>query len=271
MNPGVWAAALAATIGASAVTARAQSADGLDPPVALPDPPDVELAVGPDLRLDAARLDEVFRVRAEREESGRILGGALQTVAGGANLGIGLWLMLDEGLFGGIEMRAILGSVGVGLGLTSMITGIYQMLVPGFAHERYRRWRSALAGGLTARELGRFEGELRAEAEVARFLRTVEAVSGFANAAAGLGVILATALAPLDTLGQIQGYSMGGGLALLGLIGAFGALLGESQAETDWRLYRAGEMPAPDRGGLDLHVTPTAGADAVGVSVGGSF
>lgn len=264
---------LAAILGARSTCLAQRAAAELDPPVAVPSPPDVSLSVPEDLRLAATRLGDTFTLQMEQEEGGRIGTGLLEALLGATNAGLGAWFLFDDGLFGSVEARATFGALSLVIGLSTMITGVYRMITPGYAYQRHARWRAAIAGGLTERELGRFEGELRAEAEVARFLRTLETVNGFANVVAGLGMVLATALAPLDTMEQIQGYTLGSGLAVVGLIGALAALFSESQAETAWRLYRAGEGPesASRRETVDLRITPSVGADHLGVQIGGTF
>lgn len=255
--------------------AHAQAASALgDPRGELVPPPPIDplaLPLPPDLRLDAERLGTWLRVQDERAESARVEGGLWGVGLGAAQAGLGLWLMLDEATFGPIAMRGVLGGASLGLGLSVLAMGIYELTTTSFAHGRRQRWRRALARGLDARELGRFEGELRAEAELARFLRLVSVASGFVNAGAGLVTILATALAPLDGLGQLGGYTIGGTLALLGLIGALGSLLGESQAETEWRLYSSGHDPEEAASGVDLSIVPTVSPEGGGLELRGTF
>ena len=239
-------------------------------PAPAPDAYELTVPAPTDLPLAQARLGAIFETRADGEEGERLGGGLLQLGLGAADVGLGLWLMLDEGFFGGVDMRVLLGSLSLGIGLTAMVMGVYDLATPGVMQDRNARWRRALAGGLTERELGRFEGELRAEAESARIWRSVSVVSGFANVAAGLGVSLATGLSGLSDLDAMQGYLVGGGLALGGLIAAFSALFSESQQETDWRLYRAGEGPTEDDD-VDLSVAPIVDRTTLGLQLQGTF
>jgi hypothetical protein len=242
-------------------TARAVAPDGYE--LTVPEPSD--------MLADQARLGMLFDTRADGEEGGRVGSGLLQLGLGATDVGLGLWLMLDEDFFGGVDMRVLLGSLSLGLGLTAMVMGVYELVTPGVMQHRNTRWHRALAGGLTERELGRFEGELRAEAESARIWRSVSVVSGFANVAAGLGVLLATGLSGLSDLDAMQGYLVGGGLALGGLIAAFSALFSESQPETDWRLYQAGDGPTEGGDDVDLSVAPIMDGTTLGAQLQGTF
>lgn len=224
-----------------------------------------------DMLTDQARLGMLLETRADGEEDGRIGGGLLQLGLGAMDVGLGLWLMLDDGFFAAMDMRVLLGSLSLGLGLTAMVMGVYGLVTPGVMQNRNTRWHQALAGGLSERELGRFEGELRAEAESARIWRSVEVASGFANVAAGLGVLLATGLSGLPDLDAMQGYVVGGGLALGGIIAALSALFSESQEETDWRLYRAGEGPTAGGDDVDLSVAPIIDGTTFGAQLQGTF
>lgn len=275
---GAVAAALAWALAGSAA---AQSASALDAPTGgSPEGPPEEavdealtLPTPPHLQLDAARLGAFFEDEASSERDGVVLESVLGITLGAANLGLGLWLMLDGDTFAGLDgLRAAGGALGIPLGILSLVSGIYALTAIGVAQDRQARWRAALAGGLDERELGRFEGELRAEAEAGRILRGFEAATSFALAGGGLGLILATAVASLDEMGQAYGYGFGGLFALVGLIGGLGALLGESHAETIWNRYRAGEGPeGASSSGVDLNVAPVVTDGDFGVSLSGTF
>lgn len=234
-------------------TAHAQDSAQLGDP-AIPPPPS-EIPAPPHLALDITNLDGWLDVQSERAEGSRVEGSVWQLVLGALSAGLGLWLMLDTDTFGSVPSASGLGAVGMGLGLWSMGSGIFGLASSSFERDRRQRWRRALAGGLDERELGRFEGELRAEAELGRFLRGVEVTSGFVQAGAGLAMIFATALASFDVGGQAIGYPMGGTFVLTGLISALTALFVESTAEREWRRYREGHGP-DDNPAPALSLTP---------------
>ncbi|MCB9597874.1 MAG: hypothetical protein H6719_34470 [Sandaracinaceae bacterium] len=271
-----------------ASVATAQSADALDAPVELeevedlevPDAPSaseaatvgLELPVPPHLRLDVARLGAFFEDEANQERDGTVVSSVFEITLGAGNLGLGLWLMFDDVTFGGFDMlRATGGALGIPLGLMSIVSGIYALTTMGVAQDRNARWRAALAGGLDERSLGRFEGELRAEAETARVLRGFEAVTNLAIAGGGLGLVLATAAASLDESGQIYGYGFGGLYVLVGLIGGLSALFTESRAESNWQRYQDGGAPEGPSTDVTFNVTPTVSDTGLGVSIQGTF
>jgi hypothetical protein len=229
-----------------ASAAHAQSAELGDP--TIPPPPAADLPAPPHLQLDITNLDGWLDVQSERAEGSRVEGSVWQLVLGVLSAGLGLWLMLDQNTFGPGSSIGGLGAVALGVGVWSMGTGIYGLASSSFERDRRMRWRRALADGLDERELGRFEGELRAEAELGGFLRGVEVASGFIQAGAGLAMILATAFASSDLGGQAIGHTMGSTFMLTGLISAFTALFVESTAEREWRRYREGHGPDEDPG-----------------------
>lgn len=271
---GAVAAALAWAL---AGPASAQSAEALDAPAEEAGRPEeaaeaLHLPTPPHLSLDATRLGAFFEDEANNERDGMLVSSVFEITLGAANLGLGLWLMLDGDTFAGLDaLRAGGGALGIPFGILSLVSGIYALTTIGTAQDRLVRWRAALAGGLDDRELGRFEGELRAEAETGRILRGFEAASDFAMMGGGFGLMIATALASLDEIGQAYGYGFGGLFALVGLIGGLGAVLGESHAETIWNRYRAGEGPEGADEGVNLSVAPMVTDGGFGFSLSGSF
>lgn len=288
--------AAAATLAwALAGSASAQSAEGLDAPAeeeeappegAIPEAPgdettvettvettdEVHLPTPPHLSLDAARLGAFFEDEANGERDGTVVSSVFEITLGSANLGLGLWLMLDGDTFAGLDgLRAAGGALGIPFGIMALVSGIYALTAIGTAENRLARWHAALEGGLDERELGRFEGELRSQAEAGRILRGFEAATDFAMMGGGFGLMLATALANLDEMGQAYGYGFGGLFALVGLVGGLGAVLGESHAETIWNRYRDGEGPEGADEGVDLSVAPMVTEGGFGVSLSGSF
>lgn len=226
----------------------------------------------PHLRLDADRLGAFFQDQAESERDGMLITGVLTSVGGSLNLGVGLWLMLDDETFAGMDVLRIGGgAVAILTGLMSVVNGIYGLTSIGPAQDRLRRWRAALEGGLDERELGRFEGELRAEAETARVLRSFSAVAGFGMLAGGVVLALATALGGFDDLGQGYGYGLGGLFSVVGAITGIDALISESRAEANWRRYREGEGPESSIGGVELDVAPIVTEHGFGMSLRGRF
>lgn len=245
-------------------------ADVLGDPSVLVTP--LELPVPPHLLLDASHLDQWLRVHEERAEGARLESGLVGLGLGAVETGLGLWLMLDDATFGPLRERGLIGAATIGIGVSALAIALYELFTTSFASLRRQRWRLALEGGLDERELGRFEGELRAEAEVGRFLRMVGIATGIANAGAGIAALLTTALAPLSDDDRIGGYVIGGTLALAGLVGSLTSLLIDSDAEVDWRLYSSGHGPDDEAAAdIDVSVAPSVGSGSLGIELRGTF
>ena len=128
----------------------------------------------------------------------------------------------------------------------------------------------AYADGLSERVVGQFEGELRLDAERARFGRGMQTVTGFAKLIGGGAIMVATAAATTNQDQEHFGYALGGVIAGLGLLTAIKSLFCRSHAERAWEDYLAGEVPEATAA-VQVDVVPAVSPEAAGISVFGSF
>jgi hypothetical protein len=224
----------------------------------------------PETSVAAERLDAIFAKQASHAEFGRWMHGIGGIALGGAGMGVGAWLMLDDSVWDNRDLQLITGGLMLGMGTVALTSGIYSLVTPTFSAERYERFRLAYADGLSEREVGQFEGELRLDAERARFGRQMHIVTGFAKLVGGLGIVVATAAATTTQGQEHFGYIAGGTIAGLGLLTAIKSLFCRSAAERAWESYLNGDVPQA-RASVQVDVAPIMSPQAGGVSVVGSF
>ena len=209
-----------------------------------------------------ARMEAQLTDRARSERTSSIINGVVGLATGGALFGASLWLSVDEDAFGagfGTPNPAAITGFSVSPMLLAM--GIYSLIGIGSDGDRLLRWRAAMNGELSALELGRFEGELRAEANAAR-------VSRWATTALGVG-ILAGGAATMVLGGALDGFDDEFRAVIVGTGGAYlviGAVLTgtsflESSVEQMWNQYRSGEESPP----LGFTIQPVLGPGSVGI------
>ncbi|MFK7987992.1 MAG: hypothetical protein AB8I08_18375 [Sandaracinaceae bacterium] len=250
--------------------------EGLAEEAAPPTPRDAAwrtsaIPPAPDLERDHLRLGIVLEDQAREASAGETFAGVALIGVGALELGAGLWLAFDDGTFASLDsLRWTAVALSIPLGVLSLVSGIASFSQSSVQGDRLRRWRLASEGRLDARQLGRFEGELRSDAETARVLRGFEAAAGFGVAGGGAALMLVTALSNADEIGQAYGYGVGAASLAAGLLSGLLTLLVESDAEEAWRNYLAGE-PAGEPSGLDLSVSPAVSEDGFGVSLQGRF
>jgi hypothetical protein len=200
-------------------------------------------AVGPAERfVEASRIDRLEASIAELAAAdmlirrfgsigGFVLGGGL--IAGGV-----LVAVEDEGW--GTRGRAAVSGAAWAAGASLVAIALYRILTHSPGEERLARWSALRHGGkLDVFEFARFEGELAAEAQLARFNRSLSAVGSFGLLAAGGGLI---ALGASDELGDdgSDAYILGSVLAGVGAIQAVALFWQKTPAERAWKHYQEG-------------------------------
>lgn len=224
---------------------------------------------------DGKRLEAWLEHLARRGKGSRRFSGISGLITGPALVGLGFWVALDQDRFDG-SYQALGATALIGMGATNIGRSLFSLSQLGEAERRYVRFQRARAGGLTARELGRFEGELKGLAEQAKAARYASIVSGFAGALGGGAVLLATGLSDMPSDQERFGWIAGGIITGLGLLGGTFSWIFRSGPERVWQRYRDGQSPRGHRAhqARSFQLTPTvlSGAGAVagsGTSIGG--
>jgi len=219
-----------------------------------PDPSQQLLDLWLDYAADAARRE-------------RLNSGANQLVGSAILLGIGIWAYVHTNptneLVKGIGLSAV-GASGVFLSV-----GIFRLAKKSTAELRFESWRQARGPSLTLRELGRYEGELRAFSREAELALKLSRWSNFALMLTGGLILGLTPAADLTRDGRTIGYVVGGVSAGLGLLGFGLSFIGSAKADY-WKLYENGQAP-PTGGGRRWGATPSVGRNYVGARLFGSF
>ncbi|MFK7987121.1 MAG: hypothetical protein AB8I08_13940 [Sandaracinaceae bacterium] len=251
-------------VSSQSLVAHAQSASELDPPSGGASDGDTGRFVEADPAL-VLRMNGLLRERASGESGGNVVNGILGLASGATLLAGSIWMAADDEAFGGFGGASPAMITGFAISPVMFVWGVYSLLGLGANNDRLLRWTSARAGGLSAVELARFEGELRAEANAARVSRTATLVLGVGVAAGGaITAILGGALEDVDDELRWSTVGAGAGLAAIG-----GLMIGlsflESGVEQLWSRYRAGGEPTSTESTVELVISPT------GVGVAGTF
>ncbi len=237
-------AALLVTL-ASPGPALAQPSIDLAPPTDAPEDAPSSEDAPPSSRLAdpalVARMEAQLVQRAHGDEVSGVVNGVIGLGFGGVLIGGSIWLALDVGAFGGFGGPSPILITSLAVAPMMIASGIYSLIGIRSNTDRLLRWRAAMDGELSAIELARFEGELRAEANAAR-------VSRWGSFALGVGILVGGVIAMILG-GALDGFdddfraiTIGGGG---GFVAIGGVLMGtsflESSVEQMWNQYRRGD------------------------------
>jgi len=203
-----------------------------------------------------------YAAGAERRQ--RRSAGVNNVLAGAVLMGAGVGLYVSK--------SSSLGDADKGLGLALiggsslfLAVGIFQLARKSDGETRLKRWSEVDNESLTIRELGRYEGELRAQSEAAaRALR----LQRWGNFGLFMGGALMLGLTPVSNLeDKGTGYIVGGFTAGFGLLGFAFSFIGSPQAEY-WKAYQAGQAAPKSR---KWGASPAVSRTFVGAQVGATF
>jgi hypothetical protein len=232
-----------------------------------PPPPPTPQMVQP-TQSDVARLGAWLSSFDGTARVLRYIAAPLGIVAGAGMTAMGIWFIADqEVLIGSREATLGLGTAMIAIGVMSVGIGIYNFAALTYPEDIYARFSVARDGGLNERELGRFEGELLALAEVNKTARYVGIVAGFGLALGG-GVAVAVAATEDRDDPRTIGVATGAALAITGaLLGALSFI--PSPYERAWERYELGL--GPDDPPLRAQIAPMISAEVAGMAVVGEF
>jgi hypothetical protein len=222
-----------------------------------------------------------FTHNARKERLGRWLQ-YLEQRGHGQRVGNAIWQFVDAGVLitWGVSLalrRPDQGTnnwpwiattaISLGLGAANILGAVNSLTLESIAEDRYAHW-SALTE-IDDVTIGRFEGELAAQAATGRRLRISTGFSSIALAMGGAAVLVLTPTVELTTHGRIGSYAAGGAILAYGIWDAIMKLTGESHDERMWRSYEAGANP--EQASAQLHVTPLFAANGGGMALSGQF
>jgi hypothetical protein len=188
----------------------------------------------------ATRLGVAIRNLADLDKGARTWGGIGAVVLGGVSIAAGVFVAVEQNsAWGNGTGRAALSGALIGSGASSVAAAIYRWIAASPAENRLTRWNDAQhSGGLGPFELGRFEGELVAESDLAHSLRYVSAASAIGVFAGGATLLSFSAADAFEgKSARTAGYTIGGIVSAIAAIQATLLLLIDSPAEHVWRTY----------------------------------
>ncbi|MEM7136535.1 MAG: hypothetical protein AAF500_08150 [Myxococcota bacterium] len=189
--------------------------------------------------------------------------GANGLVAGSIALGIGIGLYVSSS-------NAFDKGIGITLIATSSVywsVAMFQLVRKSAAERRLVRWNQVNGASLTLQELGRFEGELRAQSEAADRARRLQRWGNFGLAMGGALMLGLTPVADLSDDSQRTAYIVGGVTVGVGLV-AFGFSFLKSPESNYWKAYQAGVAPPRS---VRWSAAPSVGRKFVGARLSATF
>ncbi len=218
--------------------------------------------------VDPGLLGAWLDYLAVQDKQRRVTGGTSTLIASTALLGFGIWAFLDEPPNN--DLNRGVGMLAVAAGGPALALGIVELAMPSASEKRYGRWETAVAAGMTERELARFEGELRSYSLEARRQRMRGRWTGFGLFVTGALLLGLTPVADLDTDAETVGYVTGGVAAGTGLLG-FGLSFKDGWEEAYWEAYLQGRPPPGAGPRRSWAVSPALGRSFAGMSLRGAF
>jgi len=226
--------------------ARAQTDPGPAPKASVAEPP------GRDPHVE--RLEKALEDLRDAGASSATSGVLSNFVAGSASVGLGTWVLVAHADSDEDDSSVGAGVLAIAMGGAWLALAVHGWFAPSTDELRLDRWRALRARELIDdRALARFEGELAAEAEIARLIRTGKGVAYIGVAAAGAGVIALAAADQVASGSRGLAYLEGGMLVAFGLWQSIANLAGSSYTEDIVRRYHESEAAA--RVSLEPHAT----------------
>lgn len=242
----------------------ASEVDGLPPPIDAPGA-DSEEPAAYATSAQRAYLRGWLEYAASSEKRQRRSAGVNGVIAGGLIMGIGIGLYVSSSSSLDDFDRGI-GLALIGSSSLFMAVGIFQLARKSHAEMRLQRWYAVDDDSLTTQQLGRYEGELRAQSELAT--RAVR-LQRWGNFGLFMGGALMLGLTPASNLQDKEtGYIVGGVTAGVGLLGFAFSFIGAPE-EGYWKAYQAGQ--APPQGRSKWRAAPAAGRNFVGAQLSATF
>jgi hypothetical protein len=241
---------------AASATARAQSAMQTQP------------ASAPATQVQSERMQRGLQALSRSGDAALTWSAVISLIAGGGLIGYGTWVAVDGDSLGQSGHRTALSATMLMLGGLVFANGLRAIV--GIAtpdEERFARFQAESArGAIDAIAIARYEGELRAEAEIARQIRELNGVAFIGTASAGAGVLVLAATSQFKGDARTAAWFWGGALVASGVWQAIANLTGASASERVWRAYQSG---ARDPGAAIARVTlaPLATRNALALQV----
>jgi hypothetical protein len=237
-----------------------------------------QCVVAPDagaLPATDAQIERMQLALAALSDSGaaaKTWSAAISLISGGALLGYGTWVAVNGDSLPQNGNRTALSATMLMLGglvfASGMRSAIGLVTTDG---ERFERWQRERAIGVPDQlAIARYEGELRAEAAIARQIRIMNGVAFVGTATAGLGILALAITAQFQGDARTAAWFWGAALLGTGTWQAVTNLTSESKSERVWNAYHGG-VEDPGVAIARLKVTPAVERRGLGVRLAARF
>ena len=196
----------------------------------------------------------------------RLNAGSNMVVGSALALGFGIPLYVTRNP--GTELNKGIGFSLIAFSGAFMAGGIVELVRKSAAENGAERWKAASKSPLSPRELGRFEGELRAYADSVRKQALLARWMNFGMGVTGALILGLTPAADLSRDAATLGYVLGGVMAGFGFLN-FGFSFRKESRVDYWKAYLEGSPP-PAMGGR-WTLAPSAGLGFAGARLTGRF
>jgi hypothetical protein len=233
-------------------------------------PPDAAALPATDAQIE--RMQLALAALSDSGASAKTWSAAISLISGGALLGYGTWVAIDGDSMPQNGNRTALGATMLMLGGLVFASGVRSVI--GFDTtdgERFERWQRERALRVPDQlAIARYEGELRAEAAIARQIRIMNGAAFIGTAAAGLGIFALAITAQFQGDARTAAWFWGAALLGTGTWQAISNLTSESKSERVWNAYHGG-VEDPGVAIARVRVTPAVERRGLGLRVAARF
>lgn len=233
-------------------------------------PPDAAMLPATDAQIERMQLS--LEALSQAGDSAITWSAAISLISGSALLGYGTWVAIDGDSLPQNGHRTALSATMLMLGGLVFASGMRSAIgITTTDQERFARWQRERALGMPDQlTIARYEGELRAEAAIARQIRIMNGVAFIGTGAAGLGVLALAVTAQFQHDARTAAWFWGAALLGTGTWQAIQNLTGESKSERVWNAYHGG-VQNPGAALASMKFTPALEKRGLGVRVAAKF
>lgn len=233
-------------------------------------PPDA--ATLPASNAQIERMQLALSALSDSGDAAKTWSAAISVISGGALLGYGTWIAVDGDSLPQNGHRTALSATMLMLGGLVFASGLRTTIgITTTDQERFARWQRERALAVPDQlAIARYEGELRAEAAIARQIRMLNGVAFIGTAAAGLGVFALAITAQFQGDARTAAWFWGTALLGTGTWQGISNLTSESKSERVWNAYHGG-VEDPGKALASIRVSPAIERRGLGLRVAARF
>jgi hypothetical protein len=233
-------------------------------------PPDAATLPASDAQIE--RMQLAIEALGHSGDAAITWSAVISLISGSALLGYGTWVAVDGDSLPQNGHRTALSASMLMLGGLVFASGMRSAIgITTTDRERLERWQRERALSVPDQlSIARYEGELRAEAAIARQIRLMNGAAFIGTAAAGLGVFALAVTGQFQREARTAAWFWGAALLGSGTWQAIANLTGESKSERVWNAYHGG-VDDPGKALARLRLTPTIERRTFSLRMAGRF